>query len=937
MRTLNAGGSRRITALILLALALYGPGFAAERTSPSSVTMEAIPAAAVEAGAFATWGYRIRNVSVAPLAVTIRLVPPPGWIPVSTEQYIELAPGEAATIPFSIWVAPQASADLPHEILAEASSPTGTPLAAARRNVWVLHKHEVTLEPLSPLVSGLAGKKVHHTFRVKNTGNLTDTYQITVSSVPQWDTAIPVHRLTLFPGESTDLTVVVRIPRAAAHATRHVVTLNAELVETEPLAEVTLASAAANAEVLVRAPSTRRSLYRRLPARVAFSASGRGEEAAVYGVTLTTEGAVSEQTTARVDLDLVSQDKNADREGWSDRYALLQMRSEHWNACVGDVQGGVPGITTGTLSGRGARINYRGDRWAARAFAGKGRRSDDPASWAAGVEGRIAPWLWIGAELVEKKLDATSFVPWERLDLGCLTTRYVPRPGVDIALAGAWSRSELDGMTSRGAAAQLTADYTSDRTAIETRIFMGGREYRGRTGDGDGIVAYARYSPRSQLTLWTSVDASKGRPSITNDSRWLLTGACQVGAQLSPTDWPRVEVSAGGGLDHEWEDADLRKLDERDLRLLVWRTIGPLSFAASGRLGRAYNRLAGSDGRTVSYGFSVAGRALGITGTTRWNRDREWLPEAQYEREVSAVDGDLSWVSIGGSLGLGMGFSYRLHDTPLPGQSTQWDGQLRPRLNLRLRQGLSIRLDGLLVGADSPFETEYWQVQMSWAGAEVVPVLWSPVRGGIAGTVFVDGNQNGRLDRRERGVGGVIVFIDGEQHVSRTNGRFGVSGISPGSYGLDLNWDSLPAGLVPSELLPSGVRVETGKEVSILIPLVQSCELSGRVFLDADRDGTLGLEEAGVRDVRVVLLRDEVRVADRLTDHQGGYHFHRVHPGEYVIEPAEGWFPAGFEPTAVSRIEISLAAGDRVELPPYGIAPKRRPIIKTFGDGRVFD
>lgn len=936
MQTPDGARLRYLWAITLFS-ALFGLGAVAPGAPASLVTLQAIAATESEAGAFATCWYQVENTSRERLAVVVTLVPPPGWIPVSAERDLQLGPSESTTVPFSVWIPPQASADLPYEVVAFVASPTGETLASSCREITVAVSRGVTVEPVSPSGTGRPGARVAYVFRVTNVGNTIDTYRLGLSSVPEWLADLSPRRVTLLPGEARDVNVVVHVPRAATHGSRHLLTFGAAPEGPGLPAAPQEAGAVARVSTLVRAPVSKRSRYRSLPASATLSAEGTDDGYMGYSVRFSSEGAVSEATTTRLDLEFM-REEDADDEGeWRDRYLHLGVSGSQWEASLGDVRTDFPNVATRTLSGRGASLLYAAERWAARLFAGKGTRGDDHTSWAVGAERRVGSSLWIGADVIERELGATSGLPDRKLDLTCLTARVATDADFDVVLEGAWSRSESDSAIADGSAGQLLADYDADKLRVRTRIYAGSEEYEGRTRDRDGGVAYVRYYPRRALALWASGDVSRGRSSDAHDAPQLRTGWYRAGAQGSPVGWPRVELSIGGGFDQEGDHGSLRKTERRDVGLLASHAVGGFTLAASGRTGRAYNRLEESSGGILSYGMSLGGSVATIRTALRFSRDEEWVPDSESVTRSTAVDGNLSWMSRGGRYSLGISASSRWYDAGTSGQSIRRDLDVRPGATWRIFRGFSIRWDGSLRGIDSELELERWRAQLTWSGTDVVPIVWSPVQGGVSGVVFVDANRNGTLDRGERRIPEVIVLVDGEQRISARSGRFDFAALPPAIYWLDLNVGSMPAGLVPSQDLPIFVQVEAGHETSVPVALVQSCRLSGRVFHDADHDGAASPGEAGARDIRIVLFRDDQRVAEGLTDQTGRYRFRGIPPGDYIIRPADRWLQPGWGPTGTGEISTSVGPGDSLELPPYGIAPKERPIVKTFSEGAVLD
>jgi hypothetical protein len=87
----------------------------------------------------------------------------------------------------------------------------------------ILPVYAVELSPNEAAQTGAPGDTVVYSLMVTNTGNITDTYEITATAV--WDVQLPVMGFTLGPGESAPLTVNVNIPADAADGDSDVATV----------------------------------------------------------------------------------------------------------------------------------------------------------------------------------------------------------------------------------------------------------------------------------------------------------------------------------------------------------------------------------------------------------------------------------------------------------------------------------------------------------------------------------------------------------------------------------------------------------------------------------------------------------------------------------------------------------------------------------------
>ena len=93
--------------------------------------------------------------------------------------------------------------------------------------------------------------------------------------------------------------------------------------------------------------------------------------------------------------------------------------------------------------------------------------------------------------------------------------------------------------------------------------------------------------------------------------------------------------------------------------------------------------------------------------------------------------------------------------------------------------------------------------------------------------------------------------------------------------------------------------------------------VSGKVWLDNNRDQTNSTQESGVGSVelRIRNAAGEI-VATVRTDASGNWSADLV-PGDYELEPV---LPEGFDPTTITRVKFTVVKGVNIETPPIGVA-----------------
>ncbi len=193
----------------------------------------------------------------------------------------------------------------------------------------------------------------------------------------------------------------------------------------------------------------------------------------------------------------------------------------------------------------------------------------------------------------------------------------------------------------------------------------------------------------------------------------------------------------------------------------------------------------------------------------------------------------------------------------------------------------------------------------------------------IGGSVWIDrGGEIGTLSGAE------ITLKDGEGNALRSivttaDGLFRFNKLMPGAYQLEA---MMPEGYV---VIEPGDRRLNGEQISVLTETLNragssdmielemaqdqlqmniGCVLPGRLgdvcWLDLDGDGLQGMDEPGIPNVKIVLMRDGEPVAETVSDQYGFYRFSDLYPAVYTLQVSP---PGQVKPTK-HRTDIPLIA-----------------------------
>ncbi|WP_332855801.1 SdrD B-like domain-containing protein [Duganella sp. S19_KUP01_CR8] len=194
----------------------------------------------------------------------------------------------------------------------------------------------------------------------------------------------------------------------------------------------------------------------------------------------------------------------------------------------------------------------------------------------------------------------------------------------------------------------------------------------------------------------------------------------------------------------------------------------------------------------------------------------------------------------------------------------------------------------------------------------------------LGDTVWYDTNRDGVQNNGEAGVAGVkVTLLDaagqptGATVTTDASGHYQFSGLQPGSYSVQFDKTTLPAGYQFTTQAQGGnattdsdADVGTGQTAQVTLAsgdsyqhldagvVVKQATVGDRVWEDGNGNGVQDAGEQGV-DGAVVTLKDTGgHVVSSVTTHDGGQYSFTVDPGTYTVSVAP---PAGYVFTAAGK------------------------------------
>jgi hypothetical protein len=898
------------------------------------VALRAVETVIPAPGEFATLTCRAEyrpDSASGPCDLLVRFQAPPGWHAVSSERTVSVEPGEGLAVPFTAWVPPQASSDSLHIArFALYSLPDSSLLALVESGLRVRTSYGVKLESSTEELDVRAGEKASFTVRVQNTGNKTDTFRLETESSPLWPVVLDSTEVVVPAGATAPVKVIVGVPSGTRAGTMRLfgvsaVSKNAERSGLEGRPRERL-----EVRVGTRAQREVMSRYARLPLEATISAGEVAPGQSRVGLCVSSSGQVGPGTAVQVEADLASGPRANAGNAWQDQLLRARVTRAAWDVSAGDVSGQFSDLATATISGRGIGFIAKQEAWTLRALGVRNRGVGHTQSWGMGLSRVLSSGPQVGGDLVYRQESVGRFgVRSDRLF--SLTSGWDAPHGVrldgDLALSG----TSLAERASTGRAVQLVADRTGRLVQLRARMYTGSSGFGGRTRDRDGVLLFGSYAPNSRpLRCWSHLESTRGRSWFTGGSPTATTTRYRTGARWERPRWPSLELSLGGLDDRSVLGDSARSSTRHDAGITASWSRGRFLAAAAFGYGAARDRATGRSGPTNSAELSAGGSVQDWRLALRWNRERDWAPTTNASSTLQALAVDAAWTAPSSRFTAGIGISSRRMDAGRASASNNAEFRLQPRGEYRLGAKLRLRLDAYLTDLAGSTRVDRWQMSLGYTSDEIVPVPWIPVRGGIRGVAFLDADGDGELDVGEKRMDGLRLRLDGRHRVTDRHGVFEWPALDPATYWIDLDRASIPGGLAVSAILPLEARVEAGEDLPVLIPLLPSGEASGIIFLDDNHDGRQTGPEAGVPDMRVTAWRDGRQVADGITDRQGRFHLRGLPVGVYELRIDPAWLPEGWTATGAGAAEFSVTAGRHVNLTPYGIGPRQKPIIITY-------
>jgi|AntAceMinimDraft_16_1070373.scaffolds.fasta_scaffold01796_8 hypothetical protein len=743
------------------------------------VSISATATKFVGVGDLVTHVFTIRNDGTDPDTYALALTLPQGWVALPVPATISIPAGETRIIFVNSSVPGTAEAGTYEIVLKAVSSSVD---AQATGFVQVRSSLDFELKWVRIPPRGQPGERLQGSFKVTNTGNTPDEYQVGVTASGGWEAGVTFEDFGLLPGESRLVEFYVLVPSTAATKTQYAITLTVTSIHDPSL---------------TRTLSTTGQLGPPLPEFV--------------GGSLFPEWMMS----VAFDIDQEGDPRLSVR-GWGDIEGFGQIDAGA-SLTIAGIEGARAWFDTGDWS------IYLNGGTIVGPFLGV---SGMPLF--GGHIGELGLWRLLFTE--ESKgfygvlRNDTSAL---RFSLGSDTARELGFQEIDVRhdfvgpTSGRFQIGRGSVQTASGIVWSLGGDVELEEWEFGGSFLNVGPNYPNQSPRAEKKV-YVSYDgcPFPVDSSWSSVSREAG---LSPNEYTLTANSFRVSAPVVSLDIFSCALSAQFGM--QQSDDVPRSVDSYSYSLgcsLSGDTPVPWSMSTSAQW--LHDNVTGTT--SASQQFTVGGNfELGEIGTAA-------------SLSIQALQG-----ATGSATSSGL--SITLSDENLPGSPevtfTVGGGSAAAKMKLTWAPGPDTEVDwtwDMSYCGEATFSTD---ISVRFPAA--FPFC-GPTKGRISGHVIVDENGNGVWDSGEKGVKDVLLLADDKEAITGSDGQFVFSPSYPGTYELEIK--DLPVGLAPEAVFPMEVSVSAGDEPQILIPLRPQSWLRVRVFNDVNQNAARETTERGV-------------------------------------------------------------------------------------------
>ena len=855
----------------------------------------------------------------------LRASVPDRWQVISSLAPISLSPKETRLIPLTVFIPTTALATLTYQLSLVVASQTDPQIKEqAIVTVGVLPHARVRVISPSIGVKASPGQSITYAFRIINLGNSKDRFEITASSAHGEKIDLSKKTLELGVGEQGEITATIHIPLDVSPGTRHCLILKASsvLLEKKIFDQVIVYTPIRGVK-----PRKEEGLHKTLPSELTFHLSGMGTGRSLGPqVEFNTGGQIDERHRINFAYQGPYSKQRENYRGLSEDKITLDFGRDFWDISLGDTSASISELTTLSLNEWGARFRIQKGPISGLFFDMERTQAGFKENLTGGrLIGEIGSNTELGVNFLladEDKTDPNADREPEKKKIFSLSALQRLK---DLFIQAEYAGSRFDQGNSEekeDKAWWISSKFKKQWLYLSTEYICAGSDFPGSRKDNKGYRAYLSYRFLKPLWLWVHKNKFhnnlKGDPGKSTE----YTQGLEVGASLSTEILPFFSFSYQVNNARSEQQTLLTDSEEKSILFRSDKSFGPISLSFDAKWGRTQDNIALVKSKVSEYTARLY---------ACWEKLSGWIGYG-YNIEKNII---LHAKSILKRKELGLQYqpSSKISTSISFSQEGTMDQKDSELFSLNINYipwaDTFFSLEGEMRNDHQEFNHN-WQFWLTFTTRFDFPVPLLKIRGALEGIVFIDENNNGLVDKAERGISKIKLLLDENQAITNKKGGFKFPSVIPGEYEFDIDISSLPVGLVSHIPLPLRIDLPIGKPVEVNIPLVRACKVRGAVFDDKNKNGKRDGGEEGLSLIRVLLIRDSSILKDTFSDVNGKYSFAGILSGKYNVSIEEDWLPKRYILTTPATYSIDLAPAEEILNLNFGSMEKERRIIKTF-------
>lgn len=891
------------------------------------------PLVEVKPGEIVSLSFVVENMTGREETFEETLALPEGWLVITPPDVFTLGGGEETVRMLAFQVSATADAS-EYPVTYSVRSRRDYAIrdeATVRLSVFAVSEIKFFLESAPETV--ISGESYEIRARLANGGNATLSVVISARSSSKYPlTFLSEEELTLNPGESGSVALMVQTPSKISKSTRHIVTLEASSKQ-DPSIRSSLTVAT---EVLSQ--KTEVDLYHRIPATLTLRAMGERNKDDSDGFDVEFEGKGTLEEGGRRQVEFLLRGPDTEDKGlYGDRDEYyMNYFDPDMDLRLGDQSYGLSYLTSYSRYGRGFEAKYHPEDKPV-GFGGYylKDRFDTPDWEEEGVYigSALSPRTKMKLNYFKKERDRYNASPKVKDDIYSVEGEFNPLGDMKIGLEYA------EGERKKGAKKLEDDAYRAEVSGSigEARYYFNKThaepDFYGYYNDSDYMSSSFNFPITSHMRGYVSYSGYETNLDMRPDKGDTSTKETlfQTGINYGlPRGWyTRFAYDNFSRKDRIYPSR--YDIKEEAYRLSVGRSAGNFNYRVEARYADQYDRVRGISASPWSYSFYASYMPSSELFLTFYGGfgDDDAIEGSRLLSDQSNLGLSFRWQATE-QLTLSGWYTKYNFDSKRP-ESDQYSFELKYMMPDESYWNFEVRRYDWEYG--EYIETDYI---LSYSIPIGIPVGKKKSLGAISGKIWE------AQDDAKAALSNAVIMLNGSKAASNDGGRFTFSAPA-GEYLLDVSRASIGLKKTAMEKLPMKVTVEAGKTTLVDLTIVEAAVLSGQVVLAADEsaygpnhnelvvvgepNNNLTKSSAGVtkvfKGVLVELTRDD-EVIRMMTDDEGKFIFMNIRPGTWKFKAYDYNLPA-YHYIQNPEMDIALSPGEKKDIA-VKVLPKQRQI-----------